>query len=71
VAQVELHLLLSGAPFLQVLIHHVVKGDGSLWRGENIRRSTLKQQTMHSDIRKVINIVFCSSGKKAGKKTEW
>lgn len=42
VAQVELHLLLSGTPFLQVLIHHVVKGDGSLWRGENIRHNTFQ-----------------------------
>lgn len=30
--QVELNLLLSGAPFLQVLIHQVVKGDSSLWK---------------------------------------
>ena len=31
VAEEELDLLLSGAPLLQVLVHHVFEGDGSLW----------------------------------------
>lgn len=37
-AQVKLHLLLSGAPFLQVLIHQVVKRNGSLWKNKTDKK---------------------------------
>lgn len=66
VAQVELHLLLSRAPFLQVLIHHVVKGDCSLWRGENIWHNTFKNNKPCTLILEMSQKSFVPRGKKAG-----